>query len=189
MLTTPAAVADLRNETSAFARLSEVELAGLEPATSWVRCMGKRAGPCASVRRRRTVEPNLAPRTARRATRANAERCHCCHAPTHRTRSTDASKASRTLRRFRSACGCTNTIPLHIAPFSRRERVVHLHALASSSKHREPMARHDQLEVPVELAAAAPTSSGVGDVGCLHGDSVAPGGQSIDSTARHSPCA
>jgi hypothetical protein len=34
-----------------------------------------------------------------------------------------------------------------------------LGALALSAKHRELMAQHDQLDVLVELAAAAPTSS------------------------------
>jgi hypothetical protein len=36
-LTTAAAVATSANERPTFAGLSEVELAGLEPATSWVR--------------------------------------------------------------------------------------------------------------------------------------------------------
>jgi hypothetical protein len=38
-LTTPAAVAVCANERPMFAGLSEVELAGLEPATSWVRSL------------------------------------------------------------------------------------------------------------------------------------------------------
>jgi hypothetical protein len=36
-LTTPPTVSDSENERPTFAGLSEVELAGLEPATSWVR--------------------------------------------------------------------------------------------------------------------------------------------------------
>jgi site-specific DNA recombinase len=63
---------------------SKVELAGLEPATSWVRCARTFApGGARSLKPPVSRDPPGYGRT--RPMRANRERCHCCHAPTLRT--------------------------------------------------------------------------------------------------------
>jgi hypothetical protein len=49
-LTTALSVADPENETSVLAGVSVMELAGLEPATSWVRSVRERSRPVAPVR-------------------------------------------------------------------------------------------------------------------------------------------
>jgi len=62
-----------------------MELAGLEPATSWVRSVHERSRALAPVRRNCRFAGILSDAAEPIRSRANPERCHCCHAPTLRT--------------------------------------------------------------------------------------------------------